>query len=128
MSLNYIMLGANDVPRARIFYDALLPLIGGTLEAEDMPHAFCYRLRDGGRIWVATPYNEKTATPGNGTMIGLLCASTSEVDAAHAMALTQGGTDEGAPGPRPHYGPEFYGTYIRDLDGNKLSFVHLGDG
>ncbi|MEL6648312.1 MAG: VOC family protein [Pseudomonadota bacterium] len=127
MSLNYVMLGSNDVPCARVFYDALLPVIGGTLEAEYMPHAFCYRLRDGGRIWVATPFDENTATSGNGTMIGLLCGSPSEVDKAHATALAQGARDEGAPGPRPQYGPDFYGGYIRDLDGNKLSFVHFED-
>lgn len=127
MSLNYVMLGSNDVPRARVFYDALLPIIGGTLEAEYMPHAFCYLLRDGGRIWVATPYNREPATTGNGTMIGLLCSSQSEVDAAHAMALAQGGADEGAPGDRPQYGPGFYGAYARDLDFNKLSFVHIED-
>lgn len=127
MSLNYVMLGSKDVPRARTFYDAVLPILGGTLEADDMPHAFCYRLRDGGRIWVATPYDENPASVGNGTMIGLFCASRAEVDAAHATALAQGGTDEGAPGPRPHYGSDFYGAYVRDTDGNKLSFVHFSD-
>lgn len=128
MSLNYVMLGSNDVPRARVFYDAVLPVIGGALEAEHMPHAVCYQLRDNGRIWVATPFDENAATSGNGTMIGLLCKSREEVDAAHAAALIQGGSDEGAPGPRPQYGPDFYGGYVRDLDGNKLSFVHFDDG
>lgn len=32
------------------------------------------------------------------------------------------------PGPRPLYGPDFYGAYVRDLDGNKMSFVFFGDG
>ncbi|MEM6589349.1 MAG: VOC family protein, partial [Pseudomonadota bacterium] len=95
------------------------------LEAEYMPHAVCYLLRDGGRIWVVTPFDDQPATPGNGMMIGLSCATRDEVDTAHATALAQGGTDEGAPGPRPQYGPEFYGGYIRDLDGNKLSLIHL---
>lgn len=125
MSLNYVTIGSNDVPRARAFYDALIPAIGGTLEAEYMPHAVCYLLRDGGRIWVVTPFDDQPATPGNGMMIGLSCATREDVDTAHATALAQGGTDEGAPGPRPQYGPEFYGGYIRDLDGNKLSLIHL---
>ena len=128
MSLNYVTLGSNDLPRARAFYDALLPAIGGVLEAEYMPHAFCYQLRDGGRIWVMTPFDEEPAAPGNGTMTGLLCASPTEVDAAHATALAHGGTNEGAPGPRPLYGPEVYGGYIRDPDGNKLSLIHLKPG
>ena len=127
MSLNYVMLGSNDVKAARDFYDAVLPAIGGKLTAEFMPHAFCYELRGGGRVWVATPHNEETAAHGNGNMIGLACEARAEVDAAHRTALAQGGTNEGDPGPRPMYGPDFYGAYVRDLDGNKMSFVYLGE-
>ena len=125
MSLNYVMLGSNDVTRARGFFDSVLPIIGGTLVAEYMPDAFCYELRGGGRIWVATPYNKETAMPGNGTMIGLKCDSEAEVKAVHEMALLKGGMNEGDPGPRPQYGPDFYGAYARDPDGNKMSFVYF---
>ncbi|MEL7253656.1 MAG: VOC family protein [Pseudomonadota bacterium] len=127
MSLNYVTLGSNDVPRARSFYDALLPVIGGMLEAEYMPHAFCYALRGGGRFWIVTPFDEGAASPGNGITVGLLCASSAEVDTAHATALTHGATNEGVPGLRPQYGPDFYGGYIRDPDGNKLSLVHFSE-
>ena len=123
MSLNYVMLGSNDVPKARAFYDAVLPLIGGTVVAEYMPHAFCYELRGGGRVWIASPHNREAAVAGNGNMVGFLCESEAEVQATHEMALSQGGTNEGDPGPRPQYGPDFYGAYVRDLDGNKMSFV-----
>lgn len=128
MSLNYVMLGSNDVPKARAFYDAVFPTLGGVLIAEYMPHAFCFELRGGGRIWVATPHDENEATIGNGTMIGLRCDSTAEVRAAHEMGLSLGAVNEGDPGPRPQYGPDFFGAYLRDLDGNKLSFVHFSDG
>jgi len=127
MSLNYAMLGSNDVPKARAFYDAVLPAIGGERIADYPPHAICYQLRGGGRIWVATPFNNEAAEPGNGAMLGLACESQDDVQKAHALALEGGGTSEGDPGPRPQYGPEFYGAYIRDLDGNKLSFVYLGE-
>jgi catechol 2,3-dioxygenase-like lactoylglutathione lyase family enzyme len=123
MSLNYVMLGSNDVVRARPFFDAIFPMIGGKFIAEYMPHAFCYELRGGGRIWVSTPYNNEDATPGNGNMVGLLCESNDEVEAVYEKALSLGATDEGGPGPRPLYGPDFFGAYIRDLDGNKISFV-----
>ncbi|MEM7528625.1 MAG: VOC family protein [Pseudomonadota bacterium] len=126
MSLNYVMLGSNDVPKARVFFDAVLPAIGGKVVAEYMPHAVCYELRGGGRVWVASPFDREVATPGNGNMVGLLCESKAEVDAVHQIALSKGGTNEGDPGPRPLYGPDFYGAYIRDLDGNKMSFVFFG--
>ena len=48
--------------------------------------------------------------------------SRSAVDAFHAAALANGGTDEGAPGPRPFHA-NFYGTWVRDLDGNKIAAV-----
>ncbi len=117
------MLGSNDVLKARRFYDAVLPVIGGTLIAEYMPHAFCYELRGGGRMWVASPFDENEAVPGNGNMVGLKCESHAEVRGAYKASLEAGGTSEGEPGPRPQYGPDFYGAYIRDLDGNKISFV-----
>ncbi len=127
MSLNYVMLGSNDVTKARSFFDAVFPAIGGRLIAEYMPHAFCYELRGSGRIWVASPFNKEVATPGNGNMLGLECESKAEVQKAHQIGLSKGGTNEGDPGARLQYGPDFYGAYIRDLDGNKMSFVFLGD-
>ncbi|WP_147114555.1 VOC family protein [Tateyamaria sp. syn59] len=126
MSLNYVMLGSNDVPKARGFFDAVLPVIGGKVVAEFMPHAVCYELRVGGRIWVASPHNEETAVAGNGNMVGLECQSTAEVETAHRIGLANGGTNEGDPGPRPQYGTDFFGAYLRDLDGNKMSFVCFG--
>lgn len=127
MSLNYVMLGSNDVAGARGFYDAVLPVIGGSLIAEYMPHAFCFELRGGGRVWIATPFDEAAATPGNGNMVGFLCNSEAEVRRAHEVALSKGAVNEGEPGPRPQYGSDFFGAYIRDLDGNKMSFVFVGD-
>ena len=125
MSLNYVMLGSNDVAKARVFYDAVLPIIGGKVVAEYMPEAFCYALQGGGRVWVSKPFNKEAAIPGNGNMMGLLCGNEAEVRAAHEMALSCGAANEGDPGPRPQYGPDFYGAYVRDLDGNKMSFVHF---
>lgn len=120
------MLGSNDVSKARIYFDALLPLIGGTVLADYMPYGFCYEMRGGGKIWVTSPFNKEAATPGNGNMVGLLCENEAEVQAAHAAALAHGGTNEGEPGPRPQYGSNFYAAYVRDLDGNKMSFVYFG--
>lgn len=125
MSLNYVMIGSNNVSKARDYFDAILPLIGGKVIADYMPHGFCYGLRGGGRIWVTPPYNNEPAIPGNGNMVGLLCASELEVRTVHAKALANGATNEGSPGPRPQYGPNFYGSYVRDLDGNKMSFVYF---
>jgi catechol 2,3-dioxygenase-like lactoylglutathione lyase family enzyme len=123
MSIDYIMIGTNDLDRARKFYDAVFPQIGGVLEWDFAEMTFCYRFRNGTRAWVAGPNNKEAASPGNGNMPGFLGGSEDEVNAAHAAALANGGTNEGDPGPRPMYGPEFYGGYVRDPDGNKMSFI-----
>ncbi|WP_298849596.1 VOC family protein [uncultured Ruegeria sp.] len=127
MSLNYVMIGSNDVANARTYYDAVVSRLGGKVVAEYMPHAVCYELRGGGCMWVATPFNQEAATVGNGNMVGLSCQSKEEVQKAHATALAHGGTNEGDPGDRPQYGPSFFGAYARDPDGNKMSFVYLGE-
>ena len=126
MSIDYIMIGSNDLARSRKFYDAVMPHIGGTLAHEYEGYTFGYAMEGGVTIWVAHPHNREAAVPGNGSMPGFGCASHAAVDAAHAAALANGGTNEGDPGPRPIYGPDFYGAYVRDPDGNKMSFVLAG--
>jgi catechol 2,3-dioxygenase-like lactoylglutathione lyase family enzyme len=115
MSLDYVMIGTNNIKRARAFYDAVFPAIGGVLAHDYAPFTFCYRFRNDTRAW---------AVAGNGNMPGFRCASAEEVSAAHAAALANGGSNEGDPGPRPQYGPDFYGAYVRDPDGNKMSFIY----
>ena len=68
---------------------------------------------------VFKPYDGEDASSGNGSMTGFLMNSEQEVDDIHAKAISLGATDEGEPGRRTK---DFYGAYVRDLDGNKLVF------
>jgi catechol 2,3-dioxygenase-like lactoylglutathione lyase family enzyme len=127
MGIRYITLGTNDLPRARRYYDAVLPILGGAVEADYYGVTFCYLLPGDFRLWVGGPHDGKAASSGNGVTIGLAARSEEEVNASHAAALANGGSNEGDPGPRPMYGPQFYGGYARDPDGNKMSFVFFRD-
>src|SRR3546814_14688827 len=80
----------------------------------------CYAMRGGQRIWIGKPNDGLAAVPGNGIMPGFLCESQAAVDAAHAAALAHGGTNEGNPGPRPLYGPDFYGAYARRSEARRV--------
>ncbi|MCK3775758.1 VOC family protein [Ensifer sesbaniae] len=120
--LLYVTVGTNDLERAGSFYDAVLPALGYRRQRQDETEIGYGSEGDRIRFWVVTPFNREPATYGNGVSIALDAESRSAVDAFHAAALANGGTDEGAPGPRPFHA-NFYGTWVRDLDGNKIAAV-----
>ncbi len=75
---------------------------------------------------VQLPFNGLPATWGNGVQISFAAPTREAVHAAWQAALAQGGTNEGAPGLREQYAPNYYGAYCRDPEINKLCFVHAG--
>ena len=125
---HYVTLGAGDAATAQAFYDAVLATIGWSSHAE-FPGWRAYSKGGAGAgltLWICTPFDGQPATAGNGAMLGFAATSRGEVDAFHAAAMVHGGADEGAPGPRAHYGPEWYAAYVRDPTGNKLAIVFNG--
>jgi putative acetyltransferase len=72
---------------------------------------------------VGRPLDGQSADAGNGQMIALAASSHDAVRSAYEAAMEAGGTDEGKPGWRRHYHPNYYGAYFRDLDGNKICVV-----
>jgi catechol 2,3-dioxygenase-like lactoylglutathione lyase family enzyme len=123
MMLHHVSVGARDVPRAVKFYDQILKALGYKRLIEFLPHAVGYGSGDHPEFWVQVPADGNTASVGNGVHISFAAPSKSAVNAFHAAALKAGGKDEGGPGPRPDYSPEYYGAFCRDLDGNKLEAV-----
>lgn len=119
---SHVTLGTNDVEKALKFYDAVL----GTLGIERFhtgDWGAGYGTMQGAQTWVMNPYDGQDARSGNGVHIAYLASSRAAVDEFHQVALANGATDEGAPGLRQHYHPNYYGCYVRDLDGNKLQAV-----
>ena len=126
MTIGYITIGAHDVEAALPFYDAVLGAVGYGRGPLDGGWAF-YGKDGAPGVGVCKPFDGQPARGGNGLMVAFKADSHDQVKAAHDAALSQGGTDEGAPGHRP---PEattgFYGAYFRDAAGNKLC-VFTGD-
>ena len=119
---SHVTLGSNDLDRARSFYAPVMGMLGLT-EPFQAPGMIVYGDLTGPKLFIVPPFDGREATTGNGTHVALLAASRAAVDAFHAAALAHGGTDEGAPGLRPHYHPNYYGAYVRDPEGNKLQAV-----
>lgn len=124
----YATLGVSNADATATFYDAVLATIGWAVR-DTFPGWRGYTKGggpDGFVLWLCSPFDGEAPGVGNGTMIGFPATSHRDVDAFHAAALAHGGTDEGPPGPRPHYGPDWYSAYVRDPSGNKLSIVFNG--
>ena len=60
---------------------------------------------------------------GEGTHVAFRAKTRAEVDAFHEAALAAGGRDNGGPGLRPHYGPDYYAAFVFDPDGINLEAV-----
>ena len=59
---------------------------------------------------------------------GFIATSKEEVQAFYDAAIAAGAQDDGAPGPRPDYGEDYYGCFVRDADGHKIEAATVGAG
>ena len=126
---SHVMIGTRDLDRAAAFYDAVLAPLGiERVKSKNENWAAWHRPGEtAAKFWVGKPYNGQPAVAGNGCMTAFAAPTRAAVNAAYAAAIKAGATDEGKPGPRPHYTPDYYGAYVRDPDGNKIHFVRRGE-
>jgi catechol 2,3-dioxygenase-like lactoylglutathione lyase family enzyme len=122
MMLHHVSVGVRDVAKSAAFYDKVLKALGYKRVMEVLPYAVAYGDKTP-EFWVGLPHDQKKASIGNGVHISFAARNKAAVNAFHAAALANGGKDDGAPGPRPDYGPDYYGAFCRDIDGNKIEAV-----
>lgn len=118
--LSHVSLGTNRFEEAVAFYDRVLATLGVGRVMDLSAHRAVAYGRAFPEFWVQAPCDGQRAQAANGVHVAFLAASPQQVQAFHAAALAAGGTDDGAPGPRPHYGPQYWGCFVRDLDGHKI--------
>ncbi|WP_300376374.1 VOC family protein [Henriciella sp.] len=122
--IGYVTLGTNDLARAATFYDAIAAELGSGRMME-FDTFIAWGTPDGPAGFAATkPFDGKPASVGNGMMVALQAKDKDQVHKLYEIALANGGSDEGAPGPRGDDG--FYAAYFRDPDGNKLNAFTMG--
>ena len=117
---SHIMVGANDVQKSKIFYDAILGTLGhdpGVIDEKGR----CFYYTKTGIFSISKPINGEPASHGNGSTVGFAAASPAAADAWHAAGLAHGGTTcEDPPGVRGG----LYLAYLRDPSGNKICALH----
>jgi catechol 2,3-dioxygenase-like lactoylglutathione lyase family enzyme len=120
--IDHVVLGVDDVVKSRAFYEqALAPL--GVRVVLDLPGYIGFG--DGDKPW----FFIATRAPSQLVHVAFSAQSRALVDAFHAAAVAAGGKDNGAPGPRPHYHPNYYGAFVYDPDGNNIEAVcHKNEG
>ena len=120
---SHIMIGTNDLAKAKTFYDGLLGTLGVPPAMVD-GHRIFY-MTPSGIFSVSQPIDGKPATAANGGTIGFAASSPAKADAWHAAGVAAGGTSiEDPPGVREGAAGKLYLAYLRDPDGNKICALH----
>ena len=117
--MNHVSLAVSDAEKSLPFYDKVLATVGAVriMEHDD---AVAYG-KMFPEFWVhRRPFDGGKAEVANGVHFAFFANSRDEVHAFYETALAEGGTDDGAPGPRPDYGEPYYGCFVRDPDGHKI--------
>lgn len=123
---SHIMVGSDDLDRAKTFYDALFAAVGGNAGIFDPKGRLVY-MHNGAVFIVTKPIDGSPATSGNGMTIGFAMESAEQTDAWHKAGSAAGGTEiEDPPGWREGAGMKLYLAYLRDPDGNKLCALWRG--
>lgn len=134
--LDHMTFRVTDIARTKSFYSAALAPLGYTVcfegkhDSNILGFAFPDPAEPDGKkvdTWFIdgpSPYSGPPAT--TGCHLAWRAASRAQVDAFYKAALAAGGKDNGPPGLRPHYHPNYYGAFVIDPEGNNIEAVcHL---
>ena len=117
--VDHVGVAVADYGRSKAFYERALAPLGVTLLMEFGGAAAGFGLSGRPSFFI-----EAHGEPVRGRLhIALRAANRAQVDAFHAAAIEAGGTDNGAPGVRTVYHPDYYGGYVLDPDGNNIEAV-----
>jgi catechol 2,3-dioxygenase-like lactoylglutathione lyase family enzyme len=121
--LDHVSLGVSDLERSRRFYDAALRPLGLVRIVNFEGRGSDYGAAPGSLGVEFTITAEKEAAPSHGAHICFRAADREAVQAFHRAALSHGGRDDGAPGPRPQYHASYYAAFALDPDGHRIEAV-----
>lgn len=121
--LDHVSLGVSDLDRSRRFYDAALRPLGIVRTVDFQNRGSDYGSMAGALGVEFTITVEPVVAPAPGMHLCFRAADRGAVRAFHAAALAAGGVDDGAPGPRAHYHPDYFGAFVLDPDWHRIEAV-----
>jgi catechol 2,3-dioxygenase-like lactoylglutathione lyase family enzyme len=113
---DHVTIRASDRGATERFYDAVLKPLGIGKSHSDSD----------GAIWEDFGFYavDGTHPATRGLHVGFVAPSREHVDRFWEAGTQAGYRDDGAPGPRPEYGDDYYGGFLLDPDGNSVEAVH----
>lgn len=124
--LDHLAIAVSDLARSRAFYERVLASLGYSLRKEVPQFGVGFGVADGplktrdphGDFWIyeGSPFADRFH-------LAFSALDRASVEAFHAAGLAAGGTDNGPPGPRPHYHENYYAAFILDPDGYNIEAV-----
>ena len=115
--IDHVSLGVTDLDRSRAFYVAALAPLGVGVVME-VSGGIGFGQGRKAAFWV-----NRSSNPSARVHVAFVAANRAGVLAFYAAALEAGGADNGPPGLRPHYHPNYYGAFVLDPDGNNIEAV-----
>ena len=126
--LSHVMIGSNDIEKARAFYNAVLGVLGAGEPMENVNatgHLRLFYMHNGSVFALTQPIDGEPVTVANGSTIGFACESAEQVKAFHDAAIANGAVSiEQQPGLREGSMGPMHLCYFRDLDGHKICGIH----
>ena len=116
--LDHVTVGVSDFDRAKAFYDAALRPLGIERLYADGETFAGYGADRKAFFWIGLRDEVNT-----GVHVAFVAPDRAMVDAFYRAALTAGGRDNGVPGLRPQYHPDYYAAFVLDFDGHNIEAV-----
>ena len=117
--LDHLGLDVKDFERSKAFYERVLAPLGISLLMEPVPGVAGFGDHQMPYFWIG----QRDRGPQTGVHVAFAAPSREVVDAFHAVAIEAGATDNGGPGMREIYHPNYYGAFVLDPDGNNVEAV-----
>ncbi|MBS7809549.1 VOC family protein [Roseococcus pinisoli] len=116
--LDHVGIPVQDLGKSQAFYEAVLKPLRMRLVAGDGINYAGFGAGEHGVFWLGP-----SGKPPSRTHVAFAAEDREMVRRFHEAALEAGAMDNGGPGLRPHYHPDYYAAFVLDPDGHNIEAV-----